>query len=131
MDTQRSGTSHSRSTGHRDSPLQGLLFHLKWLHTSLPGLSLGYPFRSGPGKQSNNSNNFNNANNSNRTLLLSISTVNVHEPKNVVHKIQELLDEKIVFLQQALHGMLRITAASQRKISLVTLHTNKILTRPL
>ena len=47
------------------------------------------------------------------------TTVKVHLPKNVVHKIQQLLVELIVFFQQALHGTHHITAASQRKISFV------------
>ena len=120
MDTQHSGTSPSRRAGHRDSPLQDLLFDLQWLHASLPSLSPGYPFHGGPGKKSNNSNELNNANNSNNDLLLSVGTIKAHVPKNVVHKIQELLVEQIVFLQQALRGTHRITAASQRKINLVT-----------
>ena len=54
----------------RYSPLQDLLFHLQWLHASLPSLSPGYPFHGGPEKKSNLSNNLNNANNSNNELLL-------------------------------------------------------------
>ena len=77
------------------------------------------------------------ANNSNNNFLLSIGTVKAHVPKNVVHEIQKLLVEQIVFLQQALRGthIIRfITAVSQRKIGYVTggaLNTSKILTRPL
>ena len=48
--------------------------------------------------------------------IIQIVTL-VHVPKNVVHKIQELLVEKIVFLQQALHGMCRMTRIAAAAIS--------------
>ena len=119
---QRSGTSPSRRAGHRDSPLQYLLFNLQWLHAFS-----ATPFSRRTWENSNNSNNLNNASNLNNYLFLSIGTVEAH-------KIQELLVEQIAFLQQALRGTHRITAAIQRKISFVTggtLKTSKILTRPL